>query len=244
MNFKMATYSQSIPKIDQMVPGALIDVINPKDLESLKQMVLLGKHMGLKYLLVETSNLDVDISEIQIENSPKLIPIITIDSRSKSTLSEAFGRKIIFLQARSNREFIEGLKIPQVSVISVRLETLPELINPRTLHIFSQYYKFIELQFRDFIVADSRTRAGYVKLIRRNNELLNSKRLRLLVGSRASSIYEMISPRFLRDCLELLGFRDYILKKIFKETPKELILTPLEVVVSREGGHSGNRLNI
>jgi len=48
-------------------------------------------------------------------------------------------------------------------------------------------------------------------------------------------MYELISPRLLRECLLMLGLKDYIIKKICKLTPKELILTPLEVTIVKTG---------
>lgn len=200
-------------------------------------MVFFGKHIGLEYILVEASNLEADISRIQIEGGPKLIPVVTLSPDDRSMLSSAFGRRIIFLKARSYQEIVRGLRTPQVSVISVSLGVLSEALkNSRILHLFAQYNKFLELQFREFIIASSRVRAGFIKMIRRSSRIFNNKKLRLFVSSRATSVYEMISPRFLRACLSLLGFKDYTLKRIFKEVPKELVLTPLEVVVVKEGG--------
>ncbi|GEM_PF-5803355 len=231
----------------------LVDIINPGSIDDLKRMLVLGRHMGFKYMLVETSELGEYIEDmLQADRSayPKLIPIITIkpNSHVKDMVSSAIGRKIIFMNAKNREEFIRGIRTYGISVISVDLETFLQILDLRILHLLKQYHKFVELRFKGFIFASPRIRANYIRLFRRHNKLINRKDFRLIISSRATSIFEMSSPRLLRECLMMLGFKDYTIKRIYKQTPLELILTPLEVTMIREDnwlkdfhiGHKGS----
>jgi len=220
----------------------LLDIVEPKSLDDLRNIATLAEHMGIKYLLVETSKFEHEeqiLRHLQNEFTRlKMIPIITVDPSQhmkKAFLQDMLGRKIIFMKTESREEFIRGIRIPNISVMSISLEAFLRFFDIKIIHLLRQYHKFVELRFGDFIFASPRTRANYIRLFKQQTRLLNNQQLRLIISTRATSMYELISPRLLRECLLMLGLKDYIIKKICKLTPKELILTPLEVTIVKTG---------
>ncbi len=207
-----------------------IDIIEPSSMEELKKMILLGERMGYSSLIVDIKNINSykKVYELSEQTSFPLFPLIT---KNKKDISNFVGYTIIGTYAENETMLRKNLRDPNTTVITVNLSAINFIITKQTLNIAKQYYKFIEIPLRTLILAPPPERTKLIVSIRNKISILSNKKINILITSRATNIYEMISPHQLRSLLLLIGFKDYTLKKTLKENPLLLISTPAEVEI-------------
>lgn len=206
-----------------------IDIIEPISLEELKKMVLLGNRMGFSGLIVDIKNISSheEIYNLSAKTNIPLFPLVT----KNKNIYDYMGYAIIGTYAENDTTFRKSLRTPNITLITINLNAINSIITRQTLNITKQYYKFIEIPLKNLILATPPERTKILTNIRNKIQILSNKKINIIFTSRANNIYEMISPHQMRAITLLVGFKDYTLKKIFKENPLLLISAPTEVKI-------------
>ena len=211
----------------------VIDILefNP---EKIDKMLTAGKKIGYWGFIIhiEKSDLAKTVQKISTESKIPAVPLIEIDKYGTALSRDTYV--IVGAEATNETEFRKSLRNPKISLITIDPNDMAKIINKQTINIAKQYYKFIEIPIKPLLYAQPTERHKILTTIRNTLRLISNKKIRIIFTTRATNIYEMITPRQLRAVLLEIGFKDITIKKILKQNPLELIITPYEITTIKD----------
>ena len=210
------------------------DIVEAKG-ENIEKVVCLERHIGYEALFIATRDPSLIEHIWEVNRRYKDVPLLPIlITDDYAVHSDFVGRAILCVEAKNKEEFIKAIRAPYVSLIEINPSDIPKIITPRTINIAKQYYKFIDIPFKQLIYAEPIERFRIFAQMRQIARLLSQKNVRAIISSHASTVYEVISPRQIRAILMEMNFRDKAIKKILKENPLHLFISPLEVTIAKD----------
>jgi len=211
-----------------------IDIIQYHASQNLEALISLQRHVGFHatIIAVDEWNLVDYILELNTQSTYPLIPMLTVDRLNVK--SEYVGKAIVAASVGDEKEFRKALRSPYLSVITLNLGSLSNIINLRTIHLARQYRKFIEIPLAPLLRASPSHRVHLFRSLYRKAPLLSKSFLGVVFSSRAMDIFDVISPRQIRAILIEAGFRDRAIKSFLKINTLKLILSPLETLIVKD----------
>ena len=211
----------------------VIDILefNP---EKIDKMLTAGKKIGYWGFIIHINKPDQvqTIQKIGTESEIPAIPLVEINQYNAIPNKDKY--LIIGTKATNETEFRKSIRNPKISLITIDPNNIAKIINKQTINIAKQYYKFIEIPIKPLLYAQPTERHKILTTIRNTLRLISNKKIRIIFTTRATNIYEMITPRQLRAVLLQIGFKDTTITRILKQNPLELIITPYEITTIKD----------
>ncbi|MHA1589371.1 MAG: RNase P subunit p30 family protein [Candidatus Njordarchaeales archaeon] len=157
----------------------------------------------------------------------KLPKVSSLDEKLINFFQKENIPYITFFVPKDEKNFERALRARDITVISADISFLSEILAEKHINLIKQTkFSFLEIRIKKLLELKPPERAKIFGLFRRKVKLFEKVNERILFGSGAEDIFQLISPRALRAIFLNLGLSEKTIIKMLSQNVLELLKCP------------------